>query len=112
PRSVAAGGAGAEGAYFFSTILNIDAHPDDPDVKLYTTKIKKFGGQDVDATSYDTARGFATTMTFYKRLTTLDPKDVTPATVSAAFRAAVDAPAFMAHPYTCNGGQAIAGFVS
>lgn len=112
PSVFEAGGTGAEGAYFFSSILNIDAHADDPDVRLYSAKIKKFGGEEVEPSSYDTGRGFATTMTFYKRLGTLEPKNITPSTVSAAFRAAVEAPAFMGHPYTCDGRQAIAQFVS
>lgn len=112
PSALAAGGAGAEGAYFFSSILNVDAHPDDPDVRLYSEKIEQYGGPEVDSTSYDTARGFATTMTFYQRLATLDPENVTPSTVSAAFRGAVDVPAFMGPPYTCDGRQAIPEFVS
>ena len=112
PNVVAAGGPGAEGAYFFSSIRNIDADARDPDVRLYKEKITQFGGDDVEAASYDTARGFATTMTFYQRLATLEPDDLTPAGVTAAFRAAVDAPAFMGHPYTCDGRQAVPGFVS
>jgi branched-chain amino acid transport system substrate-binding protein len=112
PHAVAAGGAGADGAYFFSSILNVEANAEDPDVRLYSTKIKQFGGADVDATSYDVARGFATTVTFHERLATLEPANITPSTVSGAFRAAVDAPAFMGHPYTCDGRQGLAGFVS
>ena len=112
PSALTAGGAGAEGAYFFSSILHPGAHPDDPDVRLYTEKIAEFAGPDADPASYDTARGFATTMTFYQRLATLDPEEVTPATVLAAFREAVDVPAFMGPPYTCDGRQAIPEFVS
>ncbi|HVF32193.1 MAG TPA: ABC transporter substrate-binding protein [Acidimicrobiales bacterium] len=112
PRAVEAGGAGADGAYFFSSILNVDAHADHPDVRLYRSKVDEFGGSDVDAGSYDTARGFATTMTFYERLSTLEGEDITPSTVTEAFRAAVGAPAFMGHPYTCDGRQAVPGFVS
>lgn len=112
PRALTAGGAGAEGAYFFSSVLHPKAHADDPDVKIYSEKIEEFGGKDVDAASYDTARGFATTMTFYQRLATLEPQAITTETVSAAFSSAVDAPAFMGHPYTCDGRQAVPGFVS
>lgn len=111
-RTLAAGGGGADGAYFFSSILHPSAHPDDPDVKTYSEKIEDFGAEGVDPESYDTARGFATTMTFYQRLTTLEPEDITPQTVSAAFKSAVDVPAFMGHPYTCDGRQAVPGFVS
>lgn len=112
PGVVAAGGKGADGAYFFSSIRNVDANPRNRDVQLYSKKIKQFGGKDVKPASYDTARAFATTMTFYRRLATLDPDNITPETVTAAFTAAVDAPAFMGHPYTCDGRQAVPGFVS
>ena len=112
PRTLDAGGAGAEEAYFFSSVLHPSAHPDDPDVKIYSDKIDEFGGEDIDAASYDTARGFATTMTFYQRLTTLEAQDINSETVSAAFRSAVDVPAFMGHPFTCDGRQAVPGFVS
>lgn len=112
PRAIEAGGAGARGAYFFSSILNVDAHADDRDVRLYRTKVDEFGGRDVDPASYDVARGFATTMTFHRRLETLKADEITPASVAASFRAAVDAPAFMGHPYTCDGRQGPAGFVS
>lgn len=112
PRAIEAGGAGADGAYFFSSILNADAHPEDPDVRLYEAKIEKYGAKGTDASSYDVARGFATAMTFYERLKTLAPESITPSDVSAAFRTAVDAPAFMGHPYTCDGRQAVSGFVS
>lgn len=107
-----AGGSGAEGAYFFSAILNVAAHPKDPDVRLYSSKIKQFGARDIDAGSYDVARGFATTMSFYTRLATLEPGDITPSSISTAFKTAVGAPAFMGHPYTCDGRQAIPSFVS
>ena len=112
PSALDAGGPGAEGAYFFSSILHPEAHPEDPDVELYSAKIEQYGGPDVDPASYDTARGFATTMTFYQRLATLEPEDITTATVSDAFGSAVDAPAFMGHPFTCDGRQAVPGFVS
>jgi branched-chain amino acid transport system substrate-binding protein len=111
-RAVAAGGPGAEGGYFFSSVLHADAHPDDPDVALYRAKLRQFGDADVDPNSYDTARGFATTMTVYRRLASLAPTDLTPAAVTAAFRSAVAVPAFMGHPYTCDGRQAVPGFVS
>lgn len=112
PRALSAGGAGAEGAYFFSSILNPEAHADDPDVQLYLDKIEQYGPQEVDPFSYDTARGFATTMTLYNLLVALEPDSITSSTVSAALGSAVDAPAFMGHPYTCDGRQAIPRFVS
>ena len=49
-------------------------------------------------------------MTFYERLATLEPADVTPSNITAVFRSAVDVPAFMGHPYTCDG-KAVSGFV-
>lgn len=112
PKTLAAGGKGADGAYFFSSILNAEAHADDPDVKLYSTKIKRYGGSDVEPSSYDTARGFATTMTVYERLATLESKEISTGTVSAAFTSARDVSAFMGHPYTCDGRQGVPGFVS
>lgn len=112
PAAIAAGGPGAEGAYFFSSLLNPGAHPADPDVQVLVEEVEQYGGADADPASYDVARAFATTMTMYERLATLDRDDITPATVTAAFEGAVDAPAFMGHPYTCDGRQAIPGFVS
>jgi branched-chain amino acid transport system substrate-binding protein len=111
PAVVAAGGAGAEGAYFFWTVLHVEANADDPDVKLYATKVKKYGGPDIEAASFDTSRGFATTMSFYRRIATLEATGITPSAVTDKFRTAVDVPAFMGHPYTCDGHQAIPGFV-
>lgn len=112
PATLKAGGAGADGAYFFSSILNIDAHPDDPEVRLYTAKLQEYGKRGADQASYDVARGFATTMTLYRRLSTLKPEEVTAPSVSAALAGAVDAPAFMGHPYSCDGRQAIPRFIS
>lgn len=111
PSVVAAGGAGAEGAYFFSSILHPDAHADDPDVALYAKKVKKFGEKSLDPRSYDVARGFATTMTFHRRLLTLEPDAVTSESVTEAFRSAVDVPSFMGRSYTCDGRQGVPGFV-
>jgi branched-chain amino acid transport system substrate-binding protein len=112
PAVVAAGGAGADGAYFFSSILNPAAHPDDDEVSLYVEKVKEYGERGVDADSYDVARGFAVTMTFHRRLQSVGSADLTPAAVATAFRTAVDAPSFMGHPFTCDGRQGAPGFVS
>lgn len=112
PAVVAAGGAGAEGAHFFSSILHPDAHADDPDVALYARKVVKFGEKGVDPRSYDVARGFATTMTLHRHLLTLEPRDISRESVAEAFREAVDVPAFMGHSFTCDGRQGVPGFVS
>ena len=112
PPVVAAGGAGAEGAYFFSSILHPDAHPDDPDVALYLEKIEEFGDESIDPRSYDVARGFATTMTFHRHLLKLEDGAVSGEAIAEAFRGAVDVPSFMGHAYTCDGRQGVPGFVS
>jgi branched-chain amino acid transport system substrate-binding protein len=112
PGVLAAGGDGADGAYFFSSIRNAAADAGNSEVRLYQTKIEQFGGAEAKPASYDTARAFATTLTFYRRLATLDSNDITPESVTGAFRSAVDAPAFMGYPFTCDGRQAVPGFVS
>ena len=112
PAVVAAGGAGADGAYFFSSILNPAAHPDDEEVALYDEKVEEYGERGVDPESYDVARGFAVTMTFHRRLEEAAAAELTPATVANAFRSAVDVPSFMGHPFTCDGSQGAPGFVS
>jgi branched-chain amino acid transport system substrate-binding protein len=112
PEVLKAAGAAADGVYFFTPFLNVEANADDADVRLYLDKIRTYGPPAVDSASFDLAVGFANTMTVYKRLTTLDPASITPATVTAAFRAAVGAPGFMTHAYTCDGKQAIPAFVS
>lgn len=111
PGIVAAGGAGADGAYFFSSILNPSAHPDDEEVALYADKVEEYGDGEVDAGSYDLARGFAVTMTFHRRLRSM-ATEIAPASVADAFRTAVDVPSFMGHPFTCDGRQGAPGFVS
>jgi branched-chain amino acid transport system substrate-binding protein len=112
PAVVAAGGPGAEGAYFFSSILHPDAHADDPEVALYVQKVKEFGEKGVDPRNYDVARGFATTMTFHRRLLTLEADAISAASITAAFRGAVDVPSYMGHAFTCDGRQGVPGFVS
>lgn len=112
PGVVAAGGAGADGAYFFSSILNPVAHPDDDEVARYVEKVAEYGERGVDADSYDVARGFAVTMTFHRHLQSVGSTDLTPDGVATAFRTAVDAPSFMGHPFTCDGRQGAPGFVS
>ena len=112
PNVVAAGGAGAEGAYFFSSILNPDAHADDPDVAEYMRKVEAFGEEGIDPRSYDVARGFATTMTFHRLLLTLPPDAISSDAIREAFRSAVGRRAYMGHSYTCDGHQGVPGFVS
>ena len=112
PSAIAAGGAGANAAYFFSSILSPDAHPDDPDVAVYKKKVAAYGDGEIESGSYDVARGFATTVTFHRRLQEIDATDITPAAVTNVFRSAVDAPSFMGHPFTCDGKQGAPGFVS
>jgi branched-chain amino acid transport system substrate-binding protein len=51
-------------------------------------------------------------MTLYNRLATLEADAITSAAVIGQLRTAVDAPAFMGHPFTCNGRQAIPRFVA
>ena len=112
PSAVAAGGAGADGAYFFSSILMPSAHRDDEEVALYAEKVEEYGDRSVDPDSYDVARGFAVTMTFHRRAQAAASTDITPAALVDAFRTAVDVPSFMGHPFTCDGRQGAPGFVS
>jgi len=112
PSILKVGGAGAEGAYFFSSVLNPQANAADPDVRAYVKAVSKFGSKELEPGSIDSSRGFATTMTVYQRLLTLTAKRISPAAVIAAFRSATGEHAFMGHPYTCDGKQAIPAYVS
>jgi branched-chain amino acid transport system substrate-binding protein len=110
PEVLRAAGPGADGVYFFGTVLNIQANQRDKDVLLYFEEIDEYG-DGVDSTSVETQQGFAATMTVLNRLTTIDG-ELTPAAIMASFKSAVDAPAFMSHPFTCDGKQALPSFIS
>jgi branched-chain amino acid transport system substrate-binding protein len=112
PSVLAAGGAGAEGIYFVTAVLNAESSADDGDVRTFVRAIREYGNDDLDPASVDAANGFATTMTVYQRLTTIADGSVDAATVIASFRAAVDQPAFMGRSYTCDGQQAVPEWVS
>lgn len=111
PAVLEAGGAGADGAYFATSILNVEANADDPDVRTYLEAVRDHGDDELNPGSLDAANGFATTMTVYERLTTITGR-VDPTAVTAAFSSAVDRPVFMGRSYTCDGKQAIAQWVS
>lgn len=97
-----AGGAGAQGVVFDSPYLTTDA--DDPDVKLFLSKMKEYAPDTLVGSSSQS--GFASMMNLYAQLKKLDPANITPASVMAAFRATKDEHNFMAYPYTCDGKQA------
>lgn len=112
PSVLAAGGAGANGAYFVSPVLNAEANAEDPDVQTYVRSVRAYGPPELEPTSVEAALGFATTMTVYERLKAMRPQEIDPATITAAFRSAVDEPVFMGHSYTCDGKQAIPEWVT
>jgi branched-chain amino acid transport system substrate-binding protein len=109
PAVLRAGGAGADGAYFNGSYLSTRANASDEDVKLLRAKLARYG--DGLAPSSDAIAGFATSLTVLNRLAAVDG-DLTPASVTSAFRSAKDAPGFMTHAYTCDGKQSLPPFVS
>jgi branched-chain amino acid transport system substrate-binding protein len=110
PDVLAAGGPGADGAYFLASLLNVKANAKNKDVRLYFREIEKYG-EGVDPASIETQVGFAVTMTVLNRLATIDGV-LNAAAVSSAFKSAVAAPGFMSHAYTCDGKQAVPAYVS
>jgi branched-chain amino acid transport system substrate-binding protein len=93
--------AKTDGAYF-----NVDGplvdDPPTPDSQLYTGVLAKYGNG-LDPVGAGTVT-FRSLMNLYAILSQLDG-EITPAAITAALRATVDAPNFGGHPYTCNGQQ-------
>jgi branched-chain amino acid transport system substrate-binding protein len=112
PSILEAGGAGADGAYFVSSLLNPEANADDPDVRTYVDAVEEHGSDELAVNSFDSARGFATTMTVYRRLLTLDADAIDARAIAASFRSARDEPVFMGRTYTCDGKQAAPAWIA
>jgi branched-chain amino acid transport system substrate-binding protein len=91
---VDAAGPAAEGSYFASGYLPFD--DPSPDVATWKAKAK------VTRPSALSQAGFSVAMDLYQLL---KEGAATPAAVTAALKASVDRPGFMAHPYTCDRAQ-------
>lgn len=89
------------GAYF-----NVDGplvdNPPTPDNQLYTGVLAKYG-DGLDPVGAGTV-SFRALMNLYVILSQIQG-DITPAAITSALKATVDAPNFGGHPYTCNGQQ-------
>ena len=89
------------GVYF-----NVDGplvdDPPLPDGQLYEGVIAEYGGG-LDPAGAGTV-SFRSLMNLYVILSQLDG-DITPASITSALQATVDAPNFGGHPYTCDGEQ-------
>ena len=80
---------------------NDTAGAEDPDTALYVAAADELGdGFDPVGAGTVTFRSF---MNLWSVLVGLD--EVTPEAIVEAFRAKVDEPSFMGHPYTCDGEQ-------
>ncbi len=89
------------------TIFNvegpIDRGEDNLDFSLYQAVAEKYGdGFDPVGAGTVTFRSF---MNLYRVMVGLDDTDLTPAGITAALAAQVDAPSFMGHPSTCDRAQ-------
>ena len=95
------GPAKSNGAYFnVESPLGLD--PADPDMALYAGVIETYG-DGLDPIGAGTV-SFKSIMNLYAVMSDLDG-DISPATITKALRAQVDAPNFGSHPYTCDGKQ-------
>lgn len=90
--------AKTDGAYF-NVEGPIMGDPPIPDNQLYSGVIAKYGNG-LDPVGAGTVT-FRALMNLYAILSQIDG-DITPATITAALEATVDAPNFAGHPYTCN----------
>ena len=94
-----AGPAKNEGA-LFNVENPIDRSGDDVDFALYQEVAAAYGdGFDPVGAGTVSFRSF---MNLYRVLVGLDPDQITPAAISKALEAQVDAPNYMGHPYTCD----------
>lgn len=96
-----AGTAKTNGA-IFNVEGPVGQKPADPDFVLYDAVIDKYG-DGLEPVGAGTV-SFRSLMNLYVILNELDG-DITPATITAALKAQVDAPSFSGHPYTCDGKQ-------
>jgi len=98
---IAAGGSGANGAYF-NTEWTPYTQTADPEVALYLQVMKSADGSKAVISGYSQL-GFQTIMNITAVLKTMgDPTSLTGANVLAKFQSLTDQPNFMAHPYTCS----------
>ena len=95
------GTAGATGATFASSFVPY-TEAADPDVATYLAKMRQYGTADAAPSALSQA-GFALVMTFHRLVASQDGNKVTAASIAAAAKKARNQPAFMAHPYTCDG---------
>lgn len=86
-------------------IFNVEGpiSEDDPDTVLYGQVIERYG-DGLDPVGAGTV-SFRSFMNLYAVLRDLGADGVDAAAVTRTLRAAVDAPSFMGHPYTCDGRQ-------
>jgi branched-chain amino acid transport system substrate-binding protein len=99
----AAGPAKTNGAiYNVEGPIGADNQTND-DFALYAAVIDEYGADGLDPIGAGTV-SFRAFMNLYLVLTELDG-DITPAAITEALRAKVDAPSFAGHPYTCDGKQ-------
>ena len=95
---IKAGGAGAQGAYFNSELLEYSS--DDPQVAIYRAEMKKYSPK--TTISGFGQNGFETGMNLYALLKKIPDGQVSSATIISALNATTDEPNFMGHPYTCD----------
>ena len=99
---LAAGGPGADRAYFATGYLPYTA-TSDPEVATYRRQLRRHGPRGVKP-SLLSQTGFSLVMDVRRLLVELDGPP-TPAALTAGLRATRDHPSFMGHPYTCDGRQ-------
>ncbi|MGH9222868.1 MAG: ABC transporter substrate-binding protein [Acidimicrobiales bacterium] len=95
------GAGGAAGVTFASAFV---PHTDtaDPEVATYVAKLRQYGPANATPSVLSQA-GFALVMTVHRLLAPLGGDKVTAAAIAKVAKAAREAPAFMGHPYTCDG---------
>jgi branched-chain amino acid transport system substrate-binding protein len=97
--------AGAENleGYIYG-LENVIQVPDPPDTAMWTDVVDKYGADGLEAGSSAVVE-FRALMHLWAEMRAIGADAVTPASIIAQFRSAVDRPGFMGHSYTCDGQQ-------
>lgn len=76
----------------------------DPEVATYLDRLRRYGPPDAQPSALAQA-GFALVMDLHRQLSELGKKKLTAAALRERLRTARHQPAFMGHPFTCDGQQ-------
>jgi branched-chain amino acid transport system substrate-binding protein len=100
-RTLKQEGDAAEGTYYVNEFQAPLTNPKSKDVKLFTKILRKYGAKNIAITDFSST-GVASILNIREALEGTDLSTATPADIVAVFQGKVDAPNFLAEPYTCQ----------